>query len=363
LLRFILRLFLSFLIIFLFAGEVKSQSRDTIIVYYKNYADYPRQVSTLDSADYVRFVYPPDSSDNLYNISEYYKNGVLKFIGKLDAQSKTNTLLLKGSCVSYYPTGKKQNIAYYEDGKKVDLEYFFRPDGTINYVKKWIAQAWDYSNSELLWKCYDDKGNQICDNGNGQWIIYDAECKNIILRGQIKNGLMDGEWHGFAMSDDSIKYVCKYNKGECISAISYSNGVTYSFSTDKEIPTYRGGDMFKFLYSLKAHLKLPNDVNGRKINIDTVHISFIIEKNGKLTHLEAIGDAGPKLNNALNLAVAKCGDWVPSKYFGVPLRTAVIVSLKIKEGFKYADMYARSIELKGQILDFSKPGDLSFPAK
>jgi hypothetical protein len=355
------KVLLSFLIVFLFIGDARSQNRDTVVVYYKNYLN-PQKVSTLDSADFVRIVYPPDSSEEYYNIREYYKNGKVKLIGKMDVHSNISTFLLVGNCISYYPTGKKQNISYYgDDGKKADLEYSFRPDGNISYVKKWIVQPQPFLNNAILWECYDDKGNQICENGNGKWIIYDTEGKNIILHGQVINGVMDGEWDGAAMGDDSIKYICKYNKGKSLSAISYSNGLTYSFSADVEYATYKNGNLFDFLNTLRMHFKLPRDINGNKINIDTVHVSFIIGKDGRVSNVETLGTVNPVLNSELNVAATKCHNWNPSKYFGIPVRSRIIMSLKIKERNIDDKVLIKSIDFKRE-LDFLNPGlDVAHP--
>lgn len=217
------------------------QSNDTLFFYYKNNHAIVR---SMDSADYFRMILPPDPGDNLKNIREYYKNGQIKFAGKFDPKLNTSFLMgsisLSGNCISYYPNGKKQSITHYVRGDKDGMEYLYYPNGQIYCTVKYIFQG-SYSIG-LKWECYDNKGLQICKEGNGRWLTYDDNYTYVSSSGQVKDGRMDGEWRGIIWDVDSIKYVVNYNKGLWRSGIGYDRyGKAYPFKKEREPTNYRGG--------------------------------------------------------------------------------------------------------------------------
>src|SRR5882757_10175817 len=65
-----------------------------------------------DSADYFRLVSEPDSGSALYNVSELYKNGNKKLIGK---SSTIDPPRYEGSCVTFYGNGKRKSLCNYKN--------------------------------------------------------------------------------------------------------------------------------------------------------------------------------------------------------------------------------------------------------
>jgi len=349
-----------------FTHEAKCQSRDTVVTFFGRYADQVKKVSTLDSADFIRMIYP-DSSGNLYNINEYYKNGKLKFIGKFDKQAtidyNSNVLFLDGPGISYYPNGKRKNISNYIKGRKVGLEYFFKSDGHMCYVEKWVEQPAPYYNIKLYWECYDSNGNMICENGNGKWLDYNDDWTHVLLNGQVKNGSLYGEWIGKTWTADSIKYSINFKGGKLLSGIGYNkSGVSYPFKFITNSANYQGKKLITFIEILNDRLKLPKDESGKKINIDSVNISFIIDEEGQLTNLKVIGNTDPSLKKALDIAAAECGKWVPSEFCGIPFKTKFLLPLKVNESYLNLDnngnhsndIYAKTIEIKGTVQDLNE---------
>jgi antitoxin component YwqK of YwqJK toxin-antitoxin module len=361
---------LLFIICVFTIAEAKCQNTDTLITYIKNITPaQPQIVSNLDSADYFRIIYPSGNADSIYNIKEFYKDGKIKFVGKFDlARSKNyhlNQFWLTGYCISYYPNGKKQDISNYVDGQKDGLEYLYRTNGILYCVKKNVNPGHPYRSHSLGWECYDENGSITCNEGNGRWIIYDPNFTRIILSGQLKNGMPEGEWDGITMRSDSIKYKYMFSKGECKSAVGYDkSGGAYSFTLPVVYAYYDNGstivgNLVRFVKILRSHLSLPKESNGKKMNVDTVHFTFVIEKNGEMSNIELCGKDNPPLKEAIIAAAKKCNNWVPSKYYGVPFRTQLTLSLTPDEGFQ-DNYYVRSIDAKGQLLDFSQ-GEPDFP--
>ena len=334
---------------------VKGQSRDTAIYYYKYDLQGSHEVSGINFADYFRMILPPDSGDNLKNIKEYYKNGKIKLVGKFDPQLNLgllpNSIRFSGDYISFYSNGKKQSVAHYTSGNKDGNEYLFYPNGSVYCCIKHVIEHGTF-NTFTDWECYDSDGTMICKDGNGQWILYDKTFKNILASGPIKNGFKEGEWHGRTGDADSIKYLYTYHKGVIVSSIGYDEtGYAYPFKREAEMASYKGGPI-TFIEVFKSHLSLPRGPDGKKMLADTVHISFTIEKDGRITDFKALGNVNLDLENALSVALIKCRDWTPSTYYGIPLRTEVVIPLDFTHEYigNRSEFYQKEVNFKFRIL-------------
>lgn len=328
---------------------------DTAVVFFKNSGF---AVRTLDSADYYMLILPPTPPDDHFNIQEFYKNGKIKLIGKgaSNANSmRTGLVSLDGECTTFYPDGNKSRLIHYDNGYKDELEYLYYTNGNVLSVVKHIHNpSLPIYDKSLDWTCYDDKGNIICNEGNGMWITYDDNCQNIKYQGQIKNGVMDGNWTGKIFAPDTIRYTYLFKNGLVQSSVGYDkNGRAYPFTNEFEQATYRSGPLV-FLERLRNRIKLPKDTSGRKISIDTMHVSFVVERDGKLSQFEISGTVIPEVKAAVFAALEKSNEWIPSKFYGVPFRTKVVLPLNEVSGwntkYKGFDSYDREIWYKEAIL-------------
>jgi hypothetical protein len=209
-----------------------------------------------------------------------------------------------------------------------------------------------FNNETINWECYDPKGNMICKNGDGRWITYDDSCKNIQLEGQVKGGYMEGDWNGHAVVPDTIKYTYHYRHSLLQSSVGYSkNGKAHPFVNEYEIATYRSGPL-TFLEILRGRIKIPRNTNGAKMSIDTIHVSFIVERDGKLTHFGINGNVDTQLKEAVFNALEKSNQWVPSKIYGIPFRTQITLPLNETSGYEdnySGKQYGGSYYQKGMI--------------
>ena len=289
-----------------------------------------RMVSSKESSDFVRLIFPDESGGKGYNIQEYYKNGNVKFVGKATERLTTviGGIAYDGNCISYFPNGTRQKICHYSDGHKEGYEYFFYPDGKRYSTKKHVLGYGGNLFKIRYWECSDLNGNLICSDGNGSWISYDDSFEHVILRGTVKNGERTGEWTGRTMKSDSSTYKYLFKNDVLVSAVGYDKaGAAYPFKEDIEPARYWKGPIF-FLRALQDNLKLPKDDKEKKISADDAFISFIVETDGSLTNLETLTDVDPALKKALTEALAKCKAWVPRKNYGIPVRAKIYYPMK-----------------------------------
>ncbi len=331
-----LKYVLTFLTVSFFAITAKCQFHGAPVFYFKNTNDDAVRVNTPDSCDFFRVILPPDSGEKLLNIKEYYRDGKLKMAANAysyNVNYTTGIVLLDGKVIRFYPTGKRQSIANCHGMTIEGLEINYYPNGSLFCTYNYTQPYGDFlfKQDRLLWECYDKNGDMICEKGNGKWVKYNDDFTEIIEEGLVKNGFKEGEWHETAYFQYEIKYVTNYKKGIFKSGISYGKtGKSYSFTEEQEPPTYKSG-YFDFFDDVKKYLKIPIDTTGKKMPADNIRISFIIEKDGHLTHFETLGDVDPKLSAAIFDALARCTDWSCRKYCGVPFRSKLTVPLKYLE--------------------------------
>ena len=326
------------------SNTAKCQRKDTIRVCFKNGTFNPYFVRNIVSADFVRLIFPLEPGDDFLNVKEFYKNGKIKHIGKVNNKNFSSIyspdIVWEGDQIGFYTTGRKEKITTFDPQTAVFSEYSYYPNGNMYCYSTYKQNIYNKEFITEFNECYDEKGDALCKDGNGQWIIYDRDYKNVVLSGKIKKGHKDGEWSGSVTHYDSIKYSYKYNykNGQLLNSIGYDRlGKAYPFTEETVLADYKGGP-FTFLELFRDHLKTPKDASGKKMSIDSIYVSFIVEKNGHLTNLQIIGMTDKVVTDALNAALAKSPDWNPTKYWGIPLRTKVVFPLM---AFRALDISSR----------------------
>lgn len=343
-------------------NTAKCQKSDTTIIYLKNIDNGKlADVGSIDYCDFFRVLLLPDSGDNKFNFREYYKNGAIKSIGKYEpGYSDIRYVTLTGKCISYFPNGKRKSITDFVSGNKEGDEYLYYPTGELYCIIK-NTRA-DHHTTVHLFECYDKNGNLICNNGNGKWMFYDNNF-NLTTKGPVKNGMQEGEWSGDALYGDSIRYDIKYKEGVFVSGLGYDKtGKAYPFIKDEQPPNYGNHtqSILEFISALRRNFKISKDVVPLRSSLDSLVISFTIEKDGTLSDPKILNNTNPQLIAALQQGLAKCGRWNPRRYYGIPLRSRITMPYSEFHGFvdskgKISDdatMYERAASYSEQILGY-----------
>ncbi|WP_428329582.1 energy transducer TonB [Mucilaginibacter sp.] len=276
-----------------------------LIYYLKNSG----KLVSKDSADYTMVVFPPDTSGDtkLFRVSEYYPNGKPRLI----TGSKTNDIRLRyqGHYIAYFPNGKKRKIGNYEDGEPVGHEVDYYPNGHFYSSKDYID-----AKKVLLKDCRDSTGNVLAENGNGKWIQFEQDFKNIDSWGVIKEGLKVGRWHGTVYEYETIS---EYINGELnsLDIISKLNGELIDINKE---PEYPGGKeaLVKFIW-LNTNYPLLAREQGIK---GIVTISFMVEIDGTLTDFIVTKGVADILNYECLRVIKLSPPWIPGFKNGHAIR-------------------------------------------
>jgi hypothetical protein len=295
--------------LFYFTGSF-AQHKD---VYFLKFPD--KQVSTRDSADFIRVISDPDSGSVFFNVFELYANGNPKLRGKTFT---LRHIVLEGQFIKYYPTGKKQQVGNYER-EKLDGDVFdYYPNGNL-YTHK----QYHWTGDSLIIACNDSTGKPLVVDSNGYYIGYSKDFKTVYEEGNVKSGVKDGRWKSGA--DD--KDVRVYANGKVISIGGRAidpDDKAWSFPASE--PHFKGGVEALYIY-LTHHIKYPEVAINENVQ-GTFTISFIVEKDGSLSNLK-IGrnlnndsDGVVKIDNEVLRVFQESPAWIPGKQNGRVVRAA-----------------------------------------
>ena len=317
---------LTIIFLLLFAKAAFCQSTDTAVTFFFFVVlGFTHKVRTIDSADFFRVILAPDSGDVLYNVKEFYVNGKPKLIGKSDqylTRPTTGFIVLQGTCLTYFPDGKRQSISNYYDGYLDGQCTLYYPNG-----KLYCQLKYGYRSATSYIDCYDKNGNITAHDGTGHWLSYIFTFPDYIAEGNIKNGTPDGVWRGEVtlpeqISPDHIKFTYNFSKGKFTDGKGYdTEGKAYAFTHVQEPAKFKDGPL-AFSGYIQRNLVLPRDSAGNKIR-DEVWVTFVVEKDGHLDDFKVLDNPNAALAAATLEVLKKCPNWIPRKFFGVPLATRI----------------------------------------
>ncbi|MEA3495371.1 MAG: energy transducer TonB [Bacteroidota bacterium] len=98
------------------------------------------------------------------------------------------------------------------------------------------------------------------------------------------------------------------------------------FMVVENMPEYPGGDRARDIF-LRDNIKYPEMERDNGIQ-GLVVVSFIVEKNGKLTNIKILGGQTPNLNNEAKRVVRLMPNWKPGKQRGKSVRVTINLPIR-----------------------------------
>jgi TonB family protein len=297
------------------------------VFFIKNNGMY---VDNRDSADYTRVVRPPDSASVLFNVTEYYRNGTPKLIGK---SSKLNPPQFEGECTTFYGNGKRQSVINYKNGVQAGAYTEFYPNGKLyrhfsfpeNNTDRMAERAGGY----LIMANNDSLGNAQVTDGNGYYKGYNDKFAYVEEEGTVKEGRRDGQWKG-NLQKISTTFIETYNNGQLVNGTSTNKeGKVNSYTKSRWVSPQFDGGIPGFSSFLSANLKYPADARRNEVE-GTVILRFVVEKDGSLTAIRISRSVAPALDAEAVRVLNKSPKWIPGTQFGEPIKVDYAVPITFK---------------------------------
>lgn len=314
--------FLFFTLCCLFL-TVSAQRKNTYFI--KNNGN---RVTERDSADFIRHVIEPDPGSELYKVKEYYLDGTVKSTG---FSSKIDPPLYEGPHSTFYPNGNLKETTHFIKGHQTDTTTSYYPDGKLYSIS--IYRLTPEQAKQLLWVAPDEQiltvkdttGKDLVMNGNGEYIGYDNDFKEILERGQLKDGLHEGVWTGKTKGSSS-SYTEIYANGKLVSGETVNaQHITYKYTDAYIQPVFKGG-MKKFYSYLSSHIKYPPSCYKAGIQ-GVAQMRFTIERDGTLTDIKVMNAIHPDMAAEATRVMKESPKWEAGKMRGEPVRVAYNIPL------------------------------------
>lgn len=299
-------------------------SQKQITTFYKNNGS---RVTVRDSADYIRVVREPDSGSTYYKVMEYYLNGKPKALGQ---SSSIMPLKMEGAYVTYHANGNKSSELNYRADILTGVQYYYYPNGKLQETRTYSSVVAKNENPfkrpYLITTLNDTAGTALITNGNGKYMLYDKKLAKITTEGMVKNGLKDGEWK-MTVGKDSILITEIYNNGTLKTGTSkFANGESYTYTEPDKLPEFKGG-VQGFYQFLSKNIRYPAEAQRNTIQ-GQVTLTFIVEKDGKLTGIKQVGKSPSELLTAEAIRVLnKSPKWQPGVQYGRVVRVIYTVPI------------------------------------
>jgi len=293
-----------------------------------------REVKLKDSADYIRVIDMPDSGQKNYNIKEFYQDGSKKLMGKLS--SFEPIIVYEDTIVSYYKNGVKESAINYQKNVSLGMAYYFFQNGKlkrqVEFLEMKIVQKKDGGsryeyNTKLVYQV-DSLGKVLVKDGNGHLIdTLKFDKDELIEEGDYKNGFKDGIWKGYYASGKS-SYEERYHDEKLISGVNTVDGKAYEYTILEIPPSYKGG-IDSFYRYLGRSIQYPRTAYKNGVS-GSVHVSFIVEKNGKVSGASIVKSVFGAIDQEALRVVSASPNWIPAMHRGVPVRVKYNIPISFK---------------------------------
>jgi len=206
-------------------------------------------------------------------VAYYYENGKLKNEGSIFNNKAT------GSYKEYYENGTIKSEGIYNQNVKDSVWNYYNILGKLI-----LREVWTDGSSKIT-DAYDNQGNQLVKNGNGNFVSYFPDEKTVKEQGAYKDGKKDGNWTTF------------YVNGKTASKITYTDGNP----TGQILTFYEDG-------SKRSEEHVENGVYKLWFQNGNLQTEGFMKNNERDGHWVAYDESGTKLSE---------GDYVQGKKNGL----------------------------------------------
>jgi hypothetical protein len=203
-------------------------------------------------------------------------------------------------------------------------EYF--PNGRIYQHREYFnVKAIADSVNYLLKDLSDTAGVASVTDGEGTYIGYNNDYKQVTEQGPIKNGVREGTLTG-GYPSHGVTFEEIYSNGKLLSGKSTKNGQIYTYTNPRYTPPRLIGKEPEFMLYMAKNYRYPGQRRELAIHI-IAHA--LITADGLATNIRANNDLDNDADEAAIKLIKKAPKWMPATEFGMPVAAWVSANFVI----------------------------------
>ena len=272
-------------------------------------------VSTLDNADYIRYIQEPKEGERLFNLIETYKDGNKKRFSKIRF-FEPYLVFAEGKVLSYFPNGKVESIESYGHSRRLlGDSYFYYPNGKIKELVNYKIKG-DYNTYIKSVKLVADTSgvNLLNDKATGKITISDFDGST--SSGYYFKGKKEGKWTIDKMRK-KIKHVEIYKNDILISGSlvdSLGNQSIYKYIKTK--PSFTNKIIVDQYEAIQAEIDFDKRSLDKKKGL--VVVNFDVSEKSVIENVNFLKMLSPA-NDKDALETIKSYIWIPATQYGKPV--------------------------------------------
>ena len=173
----------------------------------------------------------------------------------------------------------------------------------------------------------DSLGHNFLDeNASGAFKI--TETNGEVIEGEYLEGLNHGVWKTYNPKKNE-NYVDEYDTGKYLKGKTIeANGKVINYKELGTLPQFNGG-LSGFSSYLSSNLTYPKEAKEAGVQ-GRVYLSFVVEKDGKLTDVKVIRGVGSGLDEEALRVMQRSPKWIPGEQRGRLVRVFYTIPIFFK---------------------------------
>lgn len=305
---------IAFLFINLFSfGQ---NSNDKVV-----YLDSLKQETKSDYYTFKKIIKEYHLTKEIYTLEIYNDNNTLIYAEEIsDKDLETSN----GAFTSYYVNGNKIKSGFHTNNKLSGKLTEWYENG--NMKAEYFYELKNNENQRTIINFWNEDNIQTVKDGEGDYLV-DIGYKNetVILRGKVKNKLMDGRW---TTAPNEFPYYEEYYKnGEFLNGVKKYPNNTSNYYTEIYKPAEPIGGINNFRSEIGRKIKTKKQKTSL---VGKVESKFTVNSNGEIVNPIISISLNEYFDTQLINLLKESEKWEPAVYRGEKIESSFRLPLKIE---------------------------------
>lgn len=281
----------------------------------------------VDSTDYAykKVIKDYHLEKEIYTLEVFNNDNNLIYTEEI---SDKNLLIRNGLFTSYYANGNKIESGNYTNNLLSGKLTEWYENGNIKAEYFYIVK--NKKTEKTVINYWNEDENQTVKDGNGdyEFNVGFNDDEEIIIRGKVENGLLEGKWN--TKAGDYPYFEEFYSKGQFLSGVKKHPNNQSVYYTEISIQAKPNDGMNEFRKLIGSQMKTKKQKTGLE---GTVIAKFVIDTDGKVINPVIIKSLNSYFDNQLLDILNNTEKWKPGEYRGEKVKQyfTIPVAIKVEE--------------------------------